>query len=251
LFQVVLSQVCILPLHRISRVHLAMEFQLAQAQALLAGGLKVKNTFIDGPPDGGVVLVPRRATSASPIVQCCPREARELQDFMVGDILSAAKVVCPGMRPLGQRVSKSLMSTASAWSDDFGAESTDSETSSLAEPPKKRFPESGQGEPCATLQALIENECQFLLIHGCAVFSINQESRRKPLPVGVDKCLRVFIRGLPLARRTRWQAPLAWCVACVLKRAGCDTYVKRGELFVASGGTATEFVLVDFTAERA
>jgi hypothetical protein len=227
-----------------------MEYQLVQAQTLGAGGFKVKNTFIDGPPAGGVVIVPRRAMSAPPMAHRCHQEAKEIQSFMVSHILEG-KMACPASRPARRSAAKSIMSTtASDHSDEVDIESTDSETSPPAGLPELGFPEAVQREPCALLEALIKTECQFLLIGSCMVHSVNHELRRKPLPVGVDKCLRVFIHGLPVVRRSKWQHPLAWCVAGVLKRVGCKAFIKRGELFVAFGGSANEVVQIEFSAER-
>jgi len=110
--------------------------------------------------------------------------------------------------------------------------------------------ESPHGNSGETLPELVKRECQFLRIVDCTLHPLDAVQGRK-LPVsGVTHCLRVCVIGLPSLKRHKWEQPLAWSVAKVLQRAGCEAIVKRGVLLTPMTGNCDDLVRVDFCAPR-
>lgn len=143
----------------------------------------------------------------------------------------------PGMRP----AYSSANSTSPSLSDEV--EVSDGETEASVD--------ADNIELMAPLQVLIQRECRFLRLNDTVLYPLTSEKRRKPLMEGVSKNLRVFVHGLPGLKRSKWQHPLAWCVANLLLRLGCEAFVKRGELFAPlNGSLGGEIVRVDFAQAR-
>lgn len=196
--------------------------QVIQAQMISAGGFAVKNTFIDVLPTCGTGSSQKRARTAPPGISCrnCGR----------------------------QRSSSSISSTSCP-------ESEIQECSSEATPNCcwERDDTEGLDSTSPTpLQSLIELNCRFLLLQEFVLHPLRTENRQKSLPEGVTKCLRIFIRGLPVAKRSKWQHPLSWTALQILQRVGCEAFVKRGQLFAPlDGASGSEVVRVDFSPSRA
>jgi len=101
------------------------------------------------------------------------------------------------------------------------------------------------------LEILIVHSCRFLRLNDTVLYPLAKEKRRKPLLEGVNKNLRAFVYGLPNLKRSKWQQPLAWCVANILQGAGCEAFVRRGELFAPIDGClGGEIVRIDFAQAR-
>jgi len=63
--------------------------------------------------------------------------------------------------------------------------------------------------------------------------------------------MRVFIQGLPVAKRSKWQCPLAFAMMSILQLQGYAAFVKRGQLFTPlDTATGSEVVRVDFSPGR-
>jgi hypothetical protein len=79
------------------------------------------------------------------------------------------------------------------------------------------------------LAQLVEQECGFLRLNG---HMMRPDSSDKARRQGVALALRFFVRGLPAAKRAKWQQPLCWAAAGVLQRFGLDARMQGGELQV-------------------
>lgn len=79
------------------------------------------------------------------------------------------------------------------------------------------------------LPALLERECGFLRLQG---HSFQVEACPKARRKGTTAVLRVWVRGLPLAKRAKWLLPLRRSVARLLQKEGVAAVLEGGELYV-------------------
>jgi hypothetical protein len=76
----------------------------------------------------------------------------------------------------------------------------------------------------------VERECAFLRLNGHVVHAQPSDKARRQ---GMAMNLRFYVRGLPSAKRAKWQQPLCWSVAAVLQRVGLPVQMRGGELYGA------------------
>lgn len=101
--------------------------------------------------------------------------------------------------------------------------------------------------PCSALVDMIKQECAFLCIRGFVLHEKRKVNSRRP--EAVEQCLRVFIRGLPLVKRSKWLIPLSYAVLAALRRCGCDCHVKKDGLYL-HGPDDGSIVRVEFSPVR-
>jgi len=191
--------------------------QRSQAEYLLAQGFVMRNTFlVEASPSEDARR--RRARSAPP------------QPLELG-----SEDKC------SSRASRTSPSSASTdVSDGEKFDLGDSEAGSPAPAQDLAWPADASGR---RLAELVERECAFLRIRGHTL----QPLGRGQMKHGATLCLRFFVHGLPFTRRSRWQQPLTYSMLAVLKRCGCEAFVRGGELYASEDKVV---VRVDFAAGR-
>lgn len=80
---------------------------------------------------------------------------------------------------------------------------------------------------------LVEDECSFLRIHGYGLRPATSE-RAKRLKIAA--ALVFYVHGLPWAKRAKWQHPLLWLVAAVLRCRGCPVEMSSGVMYTVIKG---------------
>jgi len=219
--------------------------QVAQVQAISAGGFAVKNTFIDEPTP----VCSRRACSAPPVLsRVQAKSLGDLGDFQ--DTKSTSFCSIEDCQQDVQGVPPNFVSWSSTFCPESDSASETSESTLLTPGTCTSQRPSGCAPP--PLQMLIENDFGLFRIQRCVLHPLNQQGRHKALPDGVNTCLRVFMEGLPVAKRSKWQVPLGYAMLSLLQCKGCDAFVKRGQLFARLQGSADgEVVRVDFSPGKA
>merc|ERR1712080_501056 len=100
----------------------------------------------------------------------------------------------------------------------------------------------------SSLIALVTRECSFLRIASCTLQTLDSDQQLRSPMEGVTQCLRVCVNNLPRLKRHTWQPPMAWAVANILQRAGCQAIVKRAQVYVPLGVDSGDLVRVDLCA---
>lgn len=95
------------------------------------------------------------------------------------------------------------------------------------------------------LVSAVERGCGFLKLNGHAVHAHSSDRARRQ---GMAVNLRFYVRGLPSAKRAKWQQPLYWSVATVLRRLGIDLRMQGGELHLPVQKDI--FIRLEFVAGR-
>lgn len=197
----------------------------AQPEWLRTEGFTVRNTFIDGVPDnlqeGGATSSARRTSSAPPRMR-------------PDDAPPASAKKGPGARPLpspvGSTVSTSpgtpcgSLSGASASLSDCGWPGC----GSCHEAPQVDEVDHPGAEAARAFVKTVADACGFLRIRGHDLLLHPRGSNAKWQS---DVTLRVYVHGVPLAKRDRWQLPLRRAVIAALQKIGCAASMSRGEVY--------------------
>ena len=75
----------------------------------------------------------------------------------------------------------------------------------------------------------VERGCGFMRLNGHGLHAYSSEKARRR---GMAMNVRFYVRGLPSAKRAKWQQPLYWSAAAVLQSLGLDVRMQGGELYV-------------------
>lgn len=209
-------------------------------------GFTVRGTFIDGPVEwfdvaGGA----RRARSAPPRgVRLCGEPGSPGARRPILPVLERSKIV----RHKARDRSPSADSEAST---DVGTPPSDTPHSDFQTPSESsrhchgEFPEEPR-ERAEQLAALVEYHCAFLRLNG---YGLQHHRADKASRRGTLMTVRFYVRGLPPAKRSKWQHPLSWAVKGVLSKLGCEADVVGGELRVPHDQDGT-FIRIDFAPGR-
>jgi len=220
---------------------------LASGALLENYGLTVRGTFIDGPVHwfdvaGGGAL---RARSAPPRGgRPCGEPGSPVVRRPILPVFERSKIASHKARGRSP-------SADSEASTDVGAPPSDTpqfdfQTLSESSPPcHGEFPEGPQ-EHSERLAALVEQHCAFLRLNG---YSLQHHSTDKAGRRGGLMTVRFYVRGLPAAKRSKWQHPLCRTAKGVLNRLGCEAEVVSGELRVPHGQDGS-FIRIDFAPGR-
>lgn len=190
-----------------------------QMELLRMEGLTVRNTFIDGLPDGcqegGATSSSLRARSAPPKIQ---------PDASIDDkIPLASPVGSTTSTSAGTPCSRMSVSTAASSDGDCLGCGAGREASGLEEV------DHPQAEAARAFVKTMSDACGFLRIRG---HDLVLRSERRTGRWQNDVTVKVYVFGLPLAKRDRWQLPLRRAVVAALQKIDCAASMTRGEVYV-------------------
>lgn len=224
---------------------------IAQADRLKAGGVILKNTFLEI-PSAPQCLVARRSRS-----QPAALVSRQASDESSHDESPATSVqrrhsdyapfsTSQASWPCANKAEQLLEDTplscvSTACSEvDMQSELEAEETINFGEEFEKAI---------AQLASIVEEACAFLRIQGHSLHTDLVASRRRSAASAPVATLRFFVRGLPWAKRARWVQPLLWSVVPSLQKRGVMVNMKGGDLTATLNG-GTQVVRLDFSSAR-
>jgi len=244
-----------------------------QAAALQERGLVARATFIDGPAEWfDLSGTPRRAHSSPPSTSSDGEV-----DFGVWGARGTPRGNRPALRTLkpagGAKARESSPSAQSEASTSYASLSQSGEATSPQvdhctphcdpSPTMHELPlalilpnecdlwwlsaetTAACKDRARDLVAAVERGCGFLKLNGHAIHAHSSERARRQ---GMAVNLRFYVRGLPSAKRAKWQQPLYWSVATVLQRLGLDLRMQGGELHLPVQEDI--FIRLEFVAGR-
>jgi hypothetical protein len=223
-----------------------------QSEALEAFGFEVKNTFIDSCTFSEDICDSRasRRSRSLPITPSSEvSESRGVWNVQgqYGDDKYAQTHSSP----------KSSMSSTSVscWSRerspatsllDGSDETSPSEADGSETSRESSFCDEEEHLAAEELGTLVVRECSFLRVTG---FGLHEESNRVRRQRGAAKCVMLYVKSLPWAKRAKWLHPLLRSVAALLQAKGCATKMQGGELY-AKLGSSRNLARLDFAAAR-
>jgi hypothetical protein len=219
-----------------------------QSEALQAFGLAVKNTFIDSPTSSQELSTgraSRRSRSVPPVssneVSTSSRIVR-VRHSDEKDVLSSP--MSSNSTGCFSREQSPEISFDCQSSDD--ASSSPSETEESETSRESSFCDEEEQLAAEELGSLVVRECSFLRVTG---FGLHEESNRIRRQRGAAKCVMLYVKSLPWAKRAKWLHPLLRSVAALLQAKGCATKMQGGELY-AKLESSRNLARLDFAAAR-